>query len=292
MQLFGLLNVHKPPGVTSRRVVDRVQKLVRPAKVGHAGTLDPLASGVLVLGIGQATRLVEYVQEMPKQYEGTFLLGRTSPTEDVDGPVTELRDAPVPTRRDLEQAARRMTGQIEQRPPSFSALKVEGQRAYDLARAGQEFELPARQVRIFRLEIARYEYPELGLDVECSGGTYVRSLGRDLADAVGTGAVMSALVRKAIGPFRLDEAIDPERLTKDNLPGFLLPPRRAVEGLMEQRVLTAAEQQRVAHGLSIGAQGGQAERYAAVDAEGRLAAILARRGPDELRAVKNFPVTE
>jgi len=171
MSLFGLLNLNKPPGVTSRRVVDRVQRLVKPAKVGHAGTLDPLASGVLVLGIGPATRLVEYVQEMPKHYRATFLLGRTSTTEDVDGDVTELDGAVPPKRERLERVAEEMTGEIEQRPPIYSALKVSGRRAYDLARAGGRVELAPRTVRIDRLEIVRYEYPELCLDVTCGGGT-------------------------------------------------------------------------------------------------------------------------
>src|SRR4051794_19780839 len=116
MQFFGLLNLNKPPGVTSRRVVDRIQRLVKPVKVGHAGTLDPLASGVLVLGLGHATRLVEYVQQMPKRYRGTFLLGRSSTTEDIEGEITELSNPVIPTREALEQAAREFTGEIMQRP--------------------------------------------------------------------------------------------------------------------------------------------------------------------------------
>src|SRR5580692_3948023 len=132
----GLLNVLKPGGMTSRAVVDRVQRLVRPAKAGHAGTLDPLATGVLVVGIGFGTRLIEYVQRMPKRYRGTFLFGRQSPTEDVEGEIELLVDPPIPSRAAIEQAALLLTGEILQRPPSFSALKVAGQRAYDLARAG------------------------------------------------------------------------------------------------------------------------------------------------------------
>src|SRR5262245_28665355 len=128
MQLFGLLNLNKPSGVTSRRVVDQVQRLVKPARVGHAGTLDPLACGVLVVGVGQATRLVEYVQEMPKHYRATFLLGRSSTTEDTDGEVTELVGAEPPSRERLEQAAVELVGPIDQRPPAFSALKVAGRR--------------------------------------------------------------------------------------------------------------------------------------------------------------------
>ncbi len=213
MAMFGLLVLDKPSGVTSRRVVDRVLRFVRPTKVGHAGTLDPLAAGVLLLGLGQATRLVEYVHELPKQYQATFLLGRSSTTEDIDGEITELPDAVPPTREQIEQAADTLRGDIQQRPPAFSALKVAGRRAYELARAGETPELAPRGVRINRLTITRYDYPELCLDVECSSGTYVRSLGRDLAERAGSAAVMSALVRTAIGPFTLAEAADPEAIT-------------------------------------------------------------------------------
>jgi tRNA pseudouridine55 synthase len=289
MQHFGLLNLNKPSGVTSRRVVDRVQRLVKPAKVGHAGTLDPLARGVLVLGIGQATRLVEYVQEMPKDYRATFLLGRTSTTEDTDGEITELPGARAPTRDEIEQAAQRLVGEIQQRPPAFSALKVAGRRAYDLARAGEQFELAARRVQVYRLAIVRYEYPELCLDVACSGGTYVRSLGRDLAERAGTAAVMSALERIAIGDFTLADALDPEQLSRDNLPGHLLSPMLAVRGLMTECVVSEPERHRLAHGLPIERPDIEGGRCAAIDSQGRLVAILNRRSGDEWRAVKNFP---
>ncbi len=132
MTCCGVVNLHKPTGITSRGAVDAVKRLVRPAKCGHAGTLDPLASGVLVVCVGKATRLIEYVQQMPKQYRGTFLLGRTSPTEDLEGEVTELVDAPVPSRLAIAEACARFVGTIEQRPPVFSALKIKGRPAYAL----------------------------------------------------------------------------------------------------------------------------------------------------------------
>jgi tRNA pseudouridine55 synthase len=185
-----------------------------------------------------------------------------------------------------------LTGQIEQRPPSFSALKIAGQRAYDLARAGEEVELAPRNVQIYRLRIVRYEYPELALEIECSGGTYVRSLGRDLAERAGTGAVMASLVRTAIGPFTLAQAVDPEMLSFENLAGHLLPPILAVRGRMAETVLSPQEIDRVAHGLPIRAAGVEGDRCAALDAHGRLAAILGRRAGDEFRAIKNFPVLE
>jgi len=125
-QAAGILNIYKPQGLTSRDVVNQIQRLVRPLKVGHAGTLDPLATGVLVVCVGPATRLIEYIQRMPKEYVGTFLLGRSSPTEDTDGPVTELNNPPIPSREAVETAARGMLGPVLQRPPAYSALRSQG----------------------------------------------------------------------------------------------------------------------------------------------------------------------
>src|SRR5262245_62072249 len=151
MRHFGLLHVNKPSGITSRRVVDQVQALVRPAKAGHAGTLDPLASGVLVVCVGAATRLIDYVPQAAKRYTATFLFGRASDTEDIEGIVTVLAAPSVPTRVEVERAAQQFVGNIQQRPPAFSALKVAGRRAYDLARAGQSVKLAPRPVTVYRL---------------------------------------------------------------------------------------------------------------------------------------------
>jgi len=137
----GILNVNKPTGETSRHVVDTVHRLVRPAKAGHAGTLDPLAAGVLLVAVGPATRLIKYLQRMPKQYKGTFLLGRESTTEDITGEVVELDDPPVPSMEKIAATAEKLLGRVEQRPPAFSALKVAGKRAYDLARKGKPVDL-------------------------------------------------------------------------------------------------------------------------------------------------------
>jgi tRNA pseudouridine55 synthase len=304
----GLLNVHKPSGATSREVVDRVQRLLpRKTKIGHAGTLDPLACGVLVVCIGSATRLVDYVQRMPKSYTGTFLLGRQSPTEDVEGPVEILDDPPIPTLPRIVAAAARLVGRIEQRPPDFSALKVQGRRAYDLARAGEKVELAAREVDVYRLDVVAYEYPELRLEVRCGGGTYIRSLGRDLARSLGTEAVMSALVRTAIGDFTLAEAVDPAALDRATLADHLLPPLRAVAAL-PRITLSAADLAEIRHGRTIpyrpGATGvspvhrpeapplraglPSSAEMAAVDSHGRLAAILTPRGENRLGPLRNL----
>lgn len=287
---YGLLNLNKPTGMTSRRVVDVVQRLVRPAKAGHAGTLDPLACGVLVVCVGAATRLIEYVQQMPKTYLGTFLLGRQSPTEDVEGEVTELNDPPVPTGEQIVAAAWKLVGRIEQRPPVFSALKVDGRRAYALARKGQQVVLKSRPVTVYRMDVKTYDYPELVLQIECGSGTYVRSLGRDLAESLGTAAVMSALLRTSIGDFRIDEAIDPQQLTKANWTDHLKPPLCAVESL--PRVELSTDQiARIRNGRTISPEASppEAQQIAAVDGSGRLVAILTPRGPGLWGPSRNLP---
>lgn len=284
----GLLNVNKPAGITSRAAVDLVQRLARPDKVGHAGTLDPLATGVLIVCVGQGTRLIEYVQRMRKRYVGTFLLGRRSPTEDTDGDVALLEAPPIPARKQLDAAARQFVGRLMQRPPAYSALKVAGQRAYDLARRGEAVELQPRPIEIYSLAVTRYEYPELVLDVACSGGTYVRSLGRDLAESLGTCAVMSALVRTAIGTWQVSDAVDPRTLTSPDWRGRLEPLRKAVAGL-PVRELADEDIARLRKGLSIAGDETEGEvEIAAVDRHGHLAAILVRRGPQQWGPAKNF----
>lgn len=276
--MLGILNINKPAGWTSRDVVNRVQRLVRPAKVGHAGTLDPLATGVLVVCVGQATRLIEYVQRMPKRYVGTFQLGVTSPSDDTELELTPVAGAKIPTLAELQQALPQFVGPIQQCPPAYSAVKVQGNRAYDLARQGQEIELPARPVTIHSIEIVRYEYPELVLDIRCGSGTYVRSLGRDLAESLGTGAVMSGLVRTAIGKFAFEQSCTPEQVLEQGVEQFLQPVTRAVAGLVSTE-LSPAEIEDVRHGRSIERPNLDAEEVAAMDDRGNLVAILVpRRG--------------
>ncbi|MGC3966349.1 MAG: tRNA pseudouridine(55) synthase TruB [Pirellulales bacterium] len=287
----GILNVAKPPGVTSRRVVDRVQKLVRPAKAGHAGTLDPLAVGVLVVCIGQATRLIDYVQRMPKTYEATFLLGRTSDTEDVDGLVTELLEPLIPTTEQIAAAAEKFVGTVMQRPPAYSALKVQGRRAYDLARAGEEVTLAARPIEIYAIELTGYRYPELRLRVRCGSGTYVRSLGRDLAESLGTGAVIErALVRTAIGGFRLEEACELEDLTAEVFAARLQPPSTAVAG-RPSVVVDEHELRTLNYGQPIEKSSPvETDELIALTEDGRLASILEPAAAGRWKPRHNFAV--
>jgi tRNA pseudouridine55 synthase len=288
---FGFLNINKPTGRSSRWVVDRVQELVRPAKAGHAGTLDPLATGVLVVCVGQATRLVDYVQQKPKTYRAEFLLGRTSSTEDVEGLMTELINPPQPTRAELVSAAAKFVGTIQQRPPAFSALKVGGKRAYALARKGQPVELKPRPITVFSLEVVDYAYPQLTLDIQCSGGTYVRSLGRDLAESLGTAAVMSKLERTAIGEFEVSQAIEINSLNRDNLASHLIAPLKAVNHLSKVQ-LDENELKAISHGLFIERPIADNElpqaEFAALDVCGNLAAILHRRRDGRLGPLLNF----
>jgi len=292
--MFGVVNLNKPVGWTSRDAVDRVKRLVQPAKAGHAGTLDPLAGGVLVVCIGLATRLIEYVQQMPKEYRATFLLGRRSASDDVETEMEILTNAPVPTLAQLEETLPRFIGTISQRPPAFSAVKVEGRRAYQLARRGHAVELAPREIEIYRLSVQRYEYPELDLSIRCSGGTYVRSVGRDLAKALETQALMSALVRTAVGEFRLENSIDAKGLDEQRLRSSLLSPMTAVAHL-PRLALSPAQVFEVQRGglirtedLPVDLQGPMGGAVAAVDENGRLIAILKVARPGLLKPSPNF----
>jgi tRNA pseudouridine55 synthase len=288
--MLGILNINKLAGMTSRRVVDRVQYHVYPDKVGHAGTLDPLATGVLILCVGSATRLIEYVQRMPKRYRGTFLLGRHSDTEDVEGEVELLDSPPVPTREQIEAALQQFRGEIQQRPPAFSALKVAGKRAYQLARAGKEVDLKPRPVQIDSLEIISYEYPSLVLDVRCGSGTYVRSLGRDLAESLGTAAVMSALERTEIGDFKVEDAAEMKQLGNPEAIQQQLQPVALAVSMLPQLVLDEGEIFKLANGLNIVLPAMEVvpKEMAVMDCQGKLASIIRQREGNVWRPVRNF----
>jgi tRNA pseudouridine55 synthase len=207
----GVLVVAKPVGPTSHDVVGLVRRLAATKRVGHGGTLDPFASGVLPLFLGKATRLVEYHLGDRKRYRATVCFGASSTTDDLEGALTPA-GGPAPGRADVEAALGRFRGTIEQRPPAYSAIKVAGRRAYALARAGESVDLAPRQVTIHAMEIVGWDEttpdePVAILDVECSAGTYVRSLARDLGEASGSAAYLGALTRTASGPFTIEKAV-------------------------------------------------------------------------------------
>lgn len=232
LNLSGLLNLHKPPEVTSRQVVNQIQKRIKPVKVGHAGTLDPLATGILVVCLGSATRLIRFVQDQPKEYVGEFILGKRSDTDDITGNVVDTPDCPPITREQLERCLPTFLGHIDQVPPQYSAVHINGQRAYDLARQGKEFEIQPRTVEVYEIELTAFQFPQFQLRIVCGSGTYIRSIGRDLGEQLGTGATMSSLVRTRIGQFGLDTAMKlDEELSLESITQHLQPAALAVTNL-------------------------------------------------------------
>lgn len=220
----GLLLIAKPGGITSHDAVDHVRRALGIRKVGHAGTLDPMAEGLLLMGVGRATRLLRFLGDLEKEYEGTGRLGVETDTLDADGTV--VRESPVDvTEAALRDAMAALTGEIEQRPPAYSAVKVGGERLYHAARRGEEIEAPPRSVRVDAYDFLRFVAPDFDFRVVCSGGTYVRSLVADAGKTVGCGAHLTRLVRTRIGPFALADAAPPDD------PGQPLPVERAVAHL-------------------------------------------------------------
>lgn len=251
-EITGLIHVDKPKGISSRRVVDEVCRALGTRKVGHAGTLDPLATGILVLAIGQATRLIEAIQEQPKTYQARVRLGARSNTDDADGSLEEsiVESAEIPTRDAVEHFLESQIGLIQQRPPGFSALRVEGRRAYDLARAGETLELAARPVRVDRISIQAYDWPWLDLEIDCGSGTYIRSIARDLGEALGCGGLIQELRRTRIGRFSLNDALRFEELDPPSALSALRPMLDAVEH-WPKLTLSPEEVRAIAIGKSI-----------------------------------------
>lgn len=206
----GLVVVDKPGGMTSHAVVARVRRTLGTRKVGHAGTLDPMATGVLVLGVERATRLLGHLMLTEKAYEATVRLGATTTTDDAEGEVTATTDASRLTEAQVREALAAFAGEIDQVPSTVSAIKVDGKRAYALARAGEEVELKARRVTIHEIEADGFRgedgFLDLDIRVRCSSGTYIRAIARDLGAALGVGGHLTALRRTAVGPFTLDGA--------------------------------------------------------------------------------------
>ncbi len=204
--LHGILLVDKPAGWTSHDVVARVRRLTGQRRIGHTGTLDPAATGLLVLCLGQATRLVEYITAHDKRYTGEIVLGRTTTTDDAEGDALETRTVPPISAEDLASLARRFTGVLQQVPPAFSAVSVNGQRAYHAARTGTALELPARTITVHSLHLTWASSARLTVEVHCGPGTYIRSLARDIGAELGCGAHLASLRRHASGTFDVRDA--------------------------------------------------------------------------------------
>ncbi len=211
MKRFGLILVDKPTGPTSHKVVSIVRRETGVRKVGHAGTLDPRASGVLILCMGAATRLSEYLSTASKRYEAVIRFGASTKTYDAEGDAVRITGA-VPTEEDIKAILPEFTGKIEQIPPPYSAIKIKGKKAYELARAGKEFDLAARDVTIYHMALLEYRPPDLVLEIECSAGTYIRSLAHDLGEQLGTGAHLANLRRTKVGHFTIEDCVSLRKL--------------------------------------------------------------------------------
>ena len=292
--LHGLLVLDKPGGLTSRAALDRAQRwFPRGTKAGHTGTLDPLATGVLVLCLGAATRLTEYVQDMAKTYRAGVRLGARSDTDDADGTIAAVDVSEPPSRAAVEDALRSFLGALDQVPPAYSAAKVTGRRAYDLARQGEEVTLRPRRVHVYTIDLLRFDYPALDIEVRCGKGTYIRSLARDLGERLGCGGLIETLRRTRVGPFdvaaaaSLDEGAAAARAK--------LQPVEAALSELPRVVLTEADVARVRRGQSLPSPGGLpggTSSVAVYDVNGRLVAV-AEAEPDRrwLRPAKVFPET-
>ena len=229
--MFGILNVNKTKYATSRTAVNAVQFVCKPHKVGHAGTLDPMATGVLLICVGRATRLVSRIQNLPKVYRTNFVFGQTSDTDDCMGTV-EQSNGITPDEAAIRSVLTKFTGDIQQVPPKFSAVHVNGKRAYKLARKGKEVKLQPKAVRVDRFELLAptEKENEFTFEIECGSGTYIRALARDLGQVLGCGGLMSALERTRIGDFTCENGL---RLTTDNEGGWLRTTAEEVAGALE-----------------------------------------------------------
>ncbi|MFE4502217.1 tRNA pseudouridine(55) synthase TruB [Rhodococcus sp. NPDC056743] len=276
----GILIVDKEAGVTSHDVVARCRKLLNTRKVGHAGTLDPMATGVLILGVERATKLLGLLALTTKAYSATIRLGASTTTDDAEGDVLTTADASAVTDEEIAAVVATLTGDIEQIPASVSAIKVDGQRAHALVRAGETVELSARPVTVSTFEIlARRNieggFVDLDVDVECSSGTYIRSLARDLGRTLGVGGHLTSLRRTRVGPFTLEHARTLEDLAE--APGVSLDIDQAAQTAFPHRQITAAEAEAISQGRwlePIGLKG----IYAAIEPGGHTIALLQEKG--------------
>ncbi|MGC9393306.1 MAG: tRNA pseudouridine(55) synthase TruB [Anaerolineae bacterium] len=273
----GFLIVDKPAGMTSHDVVNAVRRMAGTRRVGHTGTLDPLATGVLVLALGAATRLVQFIAGSDKTYRATLRLGQTTTTYDADGEVVERRPVMV-SQAEIKAALARFHGDSAQIPPMYSAVKVKGQKLYKLARQGKEIERAPRPITIHRLDVVEWALPDLTIEVACSAGTYVRSLAHDVGQMLGCGAHLIALTRTAAGEFRLADAYTLEALRAlaqaGRLAEALLPLKTALTALPVVK-LTPEQVQAVRFGQTITLDNPPAaELVQARAAAGQLVAVM------------------
>ena len=290
----GFAVVDKPRGWTSHDVVDAARRWFGTRQVGHLGTLDPLATGVLPLALRSATKLVPFLEGGDKAYVGTIRLGETTDTLDADGEILQRHDGPLPDAAAVRDALEHFAGEIEQIPPMYSAVKQDGVPLHELARQGREVERPPKRVRIDRLELRRFAAPDVEVEVVCSAGTYVRVIASDLGARLGCGGHLENLCRTRSGPFTLDDAATEEELRaaaeRGEIDRFVIPPVEVlgfpVVQLGESEVMT------VRHGGEIASQGPPrrpGSRIAAVEPGGRLLAVMEVRPGRRLHPLRVLP---
>jgi len=288
--LPAVLLVDKPEGPTSHDVIQVARSALGVKRIGHTGTLDPFASGLLILCVGRSTRLAEYFHLLPKTYSATAILGVETDTEDRTGKVAATSDGwRSVTRQDIETAAGRLRGEYEQVPPAFSAKKVAGRRSYQAARAGESIELEARTVCVHALEIGDVRLPEVEFVAQVSTGTYVRSVARDLGTHLGCGAHLSSLRRLSIGPFSVSDAVDIADLAKAAIPAYSSLSAAQSLSWLPTRSLSGTEVVEVEHGRQIPDPAGddRTDLPVAMVAGERLVAV-GRRDSEALRPEKVF----
>lgn len=208
--------INKPSGITSHDVIYQMRKALNIKRIGHAGTLDPLASGVMIVAVGNETKLLEYVVGLDKQYQCTFKLGATSSTYDSEGKIIEIEGAPIVGEKELRRVLQEFTGDIYQVPPQFSAIKIQGKKAYQYAREGQTISIPPRLISIFQLDLVDLHEQSVTIKVHCSSGTYIRTLAHDIGKRLNSGAYVTKLSRTAIGQCAIEQAIELSTLTKES----------------------------------------------------------------------------
>ncbi|MFP4498121.1 MAG: tRNA pseudouridine(55) synthase TruB [Vulcanimicrobiota bacterium] len=230
-QLFGFINLFKPSGITSFDCIRRMRKIIGIKKIGHLGTLDPLADGILPLAVGKATRLIPYIEKARKKYQSEFLLGTTTSTDDIEGEITGEKDCRKFEIQTLQEVLKKFTGKISQVPPAVSAVKINGQRAYKMAREGRKVEISPRRVEVFELELLRYEHPVFEILCSVSPGTYIRSIARDVGTILGCGAVVKTLRRLESGTFRIDSSVTFNDFESNaDIHQFLISPEKILKG--------------------------------------------------------------
>lgn len=275
----GLLLIDKPQGVTSHDVVGHVRRVLNEQRVGHAGTLDPMATGLLILGVGPSTRLLRFAQSEVKRYEGVVTFGERTDSLDADGTVIETKPVPTLTQETVDAAASSLFGDQEQIPPMVSAIKVNGQRLHALAREGVVIDRKPRWITVYELSLARLDDTHWSFDVTCSVGTYVRVLMSDLAERLGTVGHLSALRRLSSGSHHVGDALtyyELDNRISEDVP-VLLAPRSFVEHL-ESIQVSGEEEKKLRMGQRVALEPRESEEIAALNDAGHLVGVLRRRG--------------